>query len=228
MARDEHAETVAICLGMLAEAFGRQASVPMIEAYRIGLAGLLPQQIKTAAAAALQSCKFMPSPAELRELSGVLRTSDRAEKAWLAFIEAVAKYGPYHTISFDDVAINAVVRSLGGWQAVCEVDGKEFESFLRARFLKSYEALARSGVGVEQAAPLQGFFDQENLKRGFPAQPVKLIATGLTPLPNAPLIGTSPTVGPQLAPRIDLPKIKSPHDRPGVNRLRGRQAADDH
>ena len=56
----------------LAEAFGRKASVAMVRAYRIGLVGLTIEAIEQAAANALRTSKFMPSPAELRELTGEL------------------------------------------------------------------------------------------------------------------------------------------------------------
>lgn len=197
---------------MLAEAFGRKISEPMIDAYTVGLQGLADEQIKTAAATALQSSRFMPSPAELRELAGVLRTSDRAEKAWLSFHEAICEHGPYHSICFDDVVINAVVRGLGGWQAACEVEGAEFESFYRQKFLKAYEALARAGVGIEQAAPLLGLFDAENQRNGFATKPPKLIATGLKPLPNAPRIGSVGAAGGKAIAAFEVPRLKSPSE----------------
>lgn len=201
----EHAEAVAVCVGMLAECFNREASIATIQAYQVGLAGLSVADIKTATATALQSCRFMPSPAELRELVGTLRASDRAELAWLAFQHAMQKHGPYKSIDFDDATINAVCRSLGGWIALFEVASGDWE-FMRGKFLKSYEALSRAGFGDEQAAPLIGLFDQQNVQRGFDAQPPKRITTGLPPTPQRAIGAAARPVG--VAVNELVPKLK--------------------
>lgn len=176
----------------MAEAFGRQATDVTFRAYIAGLEGLTVEQIESGVNRALKSCKFMPAPAELRELAGELKGQDRAVKAWLAFEKAVARIGGYKTVSFDDVVINATVRSIGGWQHCCTMSAHEFDTFLRKKFIDAYDSLYRSGVGEDEAAPLRGDFDQENARLGFAPQEVRLIATGLPPSPNAPRISTTP------------------------------------
>jgi hypothetical protein len=172
---DEHRVVVAECVTMLAEAWNRKISAPMFEAYRIGLFGLDVRSVQSATAAALRTAKMMPSPAELRELAGELRATDRAEKAWIAFDSAISRFGPYKSLSFDDPTINAVVRSLGGLAVVCELPADEYERFVRGRFLKAYESLWRSGVGHDQAAPLLGYFDRVNQESSEPV----VVKTGL-------------------------------------------------
>jgi hypothetical protein len=198
-------ETIIGCVTVLAEAFGRKLTKTTIEAYAIGLRGLSDQQIKKASEAAIQSCKFMPSPAELRELAGVARVSDRAELAWLALESAMGRLGAYKSVDFDDRVTNAVIRSLGGWQALFEVESKDWE-FYRGKFLKSYEALSRAGVGDQQSAPLLGLFDQENMKNGFGAKPPVLIATGI---PGAGPRGIEDQRKPK-AIAAELPKLRAP------------------
>lgn len=179
---------IAAAVALLAEAFGRLATEVTFRAYIAGLEGLTVEQIETGVNRALKTCKFMPTPAELRELSGELRANDRAVKAWIVFEKAVTRIGSYKTVSFDDVVINAVVRSLGGWVHCCAMPTREFDTFLRKKFTDAYESLYRSGVGEEEAAPLQGEFDRENCRLGYDPQRVLEVRTGLPPSPNAPRI----------------------------------------
>jgi hypothetical protein len=179
---------IAAAVALLAEAFGRQATDVTFRAYIAGLEGLSVEQIEIGVNRALRTCKFMPTPAELREMSGELKGGDRAVKAWIVFEKAVTRIGSYKTVSFDDVVINAVVRSLGGWVHCCTMPTKEFDTFLRKKFTDAYEALYRAGVGEEEAAPLQGTFDRENCRLGYDPQRVLEVRTGLPPSPNAPRI----------------------------------------
>lgn len=215
---NEFQQAVIIGVGMLAEAFTRKATPPMIKAYQIGLNGLAPQQVERACAVALRSCKFMPSPAELREFSGELRMSDRAERAWIALSDAVTRHGAYKSVTFDDTVINATVLSIGGWIAVCETEVKEFDTFLRNRFLKAYESLARTGVNGQACRPLPGRYEIENATNGYTPDSDRVkalngtvylgqlvaIETGLPALPNAPRLTSDRRSDDQ--PRIEFKK----------------------
>lgn len=200
---------VIMAVGALAEAFNRQASDAMVRAYAIGLEGLTAQQIESAAAAALRSCRFMPTPAELRELAGEIRVSDRAEIAWAAFERAVRIQGGYRSVCFDDPAINATVISLGGWKSCCEMPAKEFDQFLRPKFLKAYEAAVRTRSG---AGALTGMFAAHNASHGVSGDPrapkTVLIVTGLPAAPGLPLLTDVPALTHSPMPR-DLPRLKT-------------------
>lgn len=193
--------TIAGCVGVLAEAFGRTLTTATIEAYRIGLSGLGPEQIRRATETALRTCKFMPSPAELRELSADQRIEERAVKAWQALSDAVVRNGYIRTVMFDDSGINAAVRALGGWERLCGMPAETFDVFTRKDFIAYYERLARAGVGEEAAAPLIGWFDRENALHGYSRQPVVFVVTGLPGLPGAPLL---PEPRKPEMPRIDF------------------------
>jgi Domain of unknown function (DUF6475) len=184
MAKSEFDSAVAVCVGILAETYGKAASAPMIEGYKMGLNGLSAEAVKAATASSMQRCKFMPTPAELREYAGEMKVEDRAERAWIAFDSALAKHSVYKSITFDDVVINATVRSLGGLAFIAEMDAEQYQ-FLRARFLKSYAALARSGVNGESCLPLIGHYDSVNLPAGYKEQELVKIETGLPMLPGA-------------------------------------------
>jgi hypothetical protein len=195
--------TIPGCVTVLAEAFGKTTSVGMFRAYELGLRGLTGEQIKAATQQALETCRFMPPPAELRELV-YLRPQDRAVKAWLAFERAVVANGYIRTVLFDDPIINATVRALGGWEHCCSMPADEFDTFLQKRFQETYCSLSRAGVSQEQAAPLVGWFDRENALNGYGAQPVQCIETGL---PSAPLTRITQKPKPPERP-VDLPRLE--------------------
>lgn len=175
---------IAAAVTMLAENFRQQVTKHTFDAYAVGLEGLTIKQIEAGVSRALRECKFMPSSAEIRQLSGELNGQDRAVKAWDAFEHAVIEQGGYRTVDFDDVVINATVRSLGGWEAVCTMPVKEFDTFLRQKFLTAYASHYASGVGEDEAAPLVGLFDRENARNGHEEQDVRMIITGLPPSPR--------------------------------------------
>lgn len=175
--------TVAGCVTILAEAFGKVTSPAMFRAYEIGLQGLTPDDVKAATHQALGTCRFMPAPAELRELV-VGRLDDRAVQAWLAFEEAVMRHGYLHTVTFDDPVINATVRAVGGWEHCCGMPATEFDTFLQKRFQDTYKALARFGVSEAQAAPLVGWIDRENAMLGYDPGTVQAVTTGLAQGPE--------------------------------------------
>lgn len=176
---------------MLAETFGRKVSPGLIQAYDLGLRDLTTDQIAEAATKALTNCRFMPPPAELREML-FFKQEDRAVKAWLVFERAVVQNGYIKSVNFDDPVINATVRALGGWEHCCGMPANEFDTFLQKRFQETYCALSRVGVSGEQAAPLVGWIDRQNGLDGYnQGQPV-CIETGI------------PTKPP---PRIAAPKV---------------------
>lgn len=182
---------IAAAVTMLAEAYSRTATVVTFRAYIAGLEGLTVEQIEAGVNRALKTCKFMPTPVEIRELAGELKGQDRAVKAWGALELAVVLQGAYRSVDFDDPVINATVRNLGGWERVCTTDAKEFDVFLRPKFLAAYASLYAAGVGEEESAPLQGIFDKENSRHGFDPQEPQKIITGLPVPPRSQRIGNN-------------------------------------
>lgn len=178
-------ERITLVVSALASAFNREADEALFLAYTMGLSDLSVASINKAATRAMRECKFMPTPAELRELSGELKLTDRAEIAWACFDRAVTQHGGYRSVCFDDPAINATIQNLDGWTACCEMPAHEFDSFLRPKFLKAYEAHCRAGRG---AGSLAGTFARENALGGYGGSRVVLITTGLKALPGMPLL----------------------------------------
>ena len=179
--KDELAEFLKY-LGALTASFGREADEATCFAYEIGLADLPLAASKSAMTRAMRECKFMPSPAELRELAGVQKPRERAVLAWEALDNAVAEQGYYRSVDFDDPFINATVRNLGGWERVCEMEGEEYSKWFRKEFERVYAALCATGIGPEQAAPLLGHFAKQNSGNGYPVAPPVKVVTGLPAL----------------------------------------------
>ena len=69
-------------LTALAATFRQESSAALIQGYWMGLADLNLTDIQKAAAKAIRSSKFMPTPCELRELAGTLIPANRAVHAW--------------------------------------------------------------------------------------------------------------------------------------------------
>jgi hypothetical protein len=184
----------------LAELFNRQLSEAALRLYVAALGDIAQEAIEAAVVAAGSSCKFMPSPAELRELAGCggIRPEDRAALAWEAFSRAVVELGTYKSPDFDDPIINATCRMLGGWERCCGLPVEEFDKWLRHDFLKTYAGLMRSGVNGELTAPLVGYCERENR---CPGPECRTVATGL------PWAGESPRQLPRPKPR-DVPRIE--------------------
>jgi len=152
----ESNDRIAAAVSALAEAFGRELTDAGLTLWVRSLNDLAPESIEQAVMSAVQSSRFMPTVADIRELSGVARHEDRAALAWVAVEKAVSRLGAYKTVNFDDPTINAAIRSLGGWPVVCGKPADEFEKWTRAEFVKTYAALSRSGVTGEMCDPLPG------------------------------------------------------------------------
>lgn len=151
----------------LGELFGKQLSEPAVRLYLAAIRDIPADGIEKAAAEATSTLKFFPAPSELRELAGDARPEDRAALAWEAVLRAIPSVGGYRSPDFDDPLINATVRSMGGWVALCDQTIEQQDRFTRAQFLKTYAGLARTGISDELGAPLIGIADKHNATHGM-------------------------------------------------------------
>lgn len=181
MNEPDRTKRLATVVGVLAEAYRREITDVTIKAYEMGLRGVPIADIERATQRAVETCKFMPSPAELRELAGGLTPKQRAILAWGAFTQTVASHGYYASVDFDDEIINATVRNLGGWMPVLEQMEAEGDKWLRKDFERVYESFAATGIGPNMARPLLGCHEQTNIQGGHLAaiKPPVLVITGL-------------------------------------------------
>ncbi len=201
--------TVAAALAILAESLQREITDATVHAYTLGLGDTTTTQLQAATQRALQTCDRFPSVAELRQLvtTGGMDYADRALLAFDAVERAVSHVGAYKTVDFDDVAINAAIRSLGGWERICDIPCAEFDTHFRREFMKTYQTYARNGVGAEAGAPLCGISERQNAITGLPDKSYKRIETGL---PKTPALAQVKQQGigakPSAAPRIEFKK----------------------
>lgn len=87
--------------------------------------------------------QFAPKPADIvRQLAGT--STDRAALAWGAVFECMQRIGAYTDVAFDDPAIHAVIRDLGGWIKLCRSTMEEL-GFVQNRFAQAYKAYSARG-----------------------------------------------------------------------------------
>lgn len=80
----------------------------------------------------------------IRELSGIQQASEEAAiLAWDAAVKAIHTVGSYAVPDFADPAISRTIETLGGWDWFCDQRPDQLRNFVRARFLKSYDAFAK-------------------------------------------------------------------------------------
>lgn len=194
-------QRITAAVATLCEAFNRKPTPATFAAYEIGLKGLSEEQVEHATAMALSRCKFMPVPAELRELAGTGGDSyeSMAERAFHVLDKAVTSLGGDRSVNFHDGAINAAVRLLGGWQKCCDQPREEFEKWYRKDFIRTYVNVCRGGASEELRRYHGGRIEQHNeayvgrtLRSGITYQPgmfgsgVETVAVDYVPALPAP------------------------------------------
>ena len=98
-----------------------------------------------------------------------------ALRAWCVLERAHNDFWPASELTFDDVTITACVRSLGGWERLCNVPDDQFETWIKKEFLDLYAALAGTELREDQVAPLLGIGQ---------GGPVKMACDYATPTPT--------------------------------------------
>jgi hypothetical protein len=186
----------------LAATYSRDATEAMLTGYWMGLEDVDLAGVKRAAAAAMHHSRFMPTVAELRELSGEMPVTTRAAVAWQAVRQAVCRYGYYDSVRFDDPVVTAALRNgWGGWIQFDEALERDEEKWIRKEFERLYVALFTSGrrfnpteyllgrAEMDRAGGAQDFY---YVRRGqkmipgdepIPFPSVKEIRTGLPAVP---------------------------------------------
>jgi hypothetical protein len=154
MATEQQRKALAVMA--LAEMWDKSLSEAGATMYVAALDGLNADEVERAAAMASRTCERFPPPAVLRELAGEQKPEDRAVAAWVQVEKAVQRHGSYRSVDFEDRTINAAIRSMGGWPALCGRPESDFDKWGRQDFVKAYTAFARMGVGEEAGAALPG------------------------------------------------------------------------
>jgi hypothetical protein len=159
----------------LASAFRVELSPSLIQAYWQALSDLPLESVEAAIDSAMRSCRFMPVPADLRSMAGEMPADAKAALAWDAVRRAIRAHGAYASVDFDHPAVNAAVRSIGGWLRLCSLDAEELDKWTRKDFEKVFLAFADRGPGEEAGRPLVGLHEASDQGK---AQHVRVI-TGI-------------------------------------------------
>lgn len=164
----------AYLMAALAEATSQSASKQKIQIYFQALSDLDIGTLQKGVWNVINTRKTatFPKVAEIRE-AAVGNVEDQALLAFEKVRRAVAEYGAYKTVVFDDPIIHAAIENCGGWLAICEKTLDEWKWFQKD-FIKAYTTFSRSGA-PETAPELAGRHDIENTSRGLPANEPVLI-----------------------------------------------------
>jgi len=181
MDNEDRAE-FALVMQTLSAVFDKEATEDVIQAYWMGLNDLPLGDVKRGAETALKRSEWMPRPAHLRKMAGDVEPDHRAAIAWQAIRQALSQHGTYQSVDFDDPVINATIRNMGGWVALGQKKGEDFEVWTRKEFERIYQAIYATGVTDEAAAYLVGITEYENQGKHEVLPPKKVVIS--LPAPN--------------------------------------------
>ncbi|MFK4765455.1 hypothetical protein ACI3L3_11865 [Desulfobaculum sp. SPO524] len=137
----------------LCETFGKECTEQLPKIYHRALQDFTVEQVKTAIGKAIMHGRFFPRPVELRELVQG-RVETRAELEADKVLKAIAEYGAYNAVAFDDHVTAAVVwRGFGGWGLLCDSVREGEEKWFRKDFVRRYVAFAEEGITHAKALP---------------------------------------------------------------------------
>lgn len=87
----------------------------------------------------------LPTPAEIREFCLCMKEDQlqvRVLEAQNKIKKAIGSVGTYNTVAFDDPIIHLIIRDVGGWVKLGQMNIDDFENFMKWDFPKSYKAYA--------------------------------------------------------------------------------------
>lgn len=90
---------------------------------------------------------------------------EAAEMAWAEVKEAMGSIGGYQSIKFRDPVINATIRHMGGWPALCDMEMDQLEN-AKWEFRRIYTAFLKQGK-VPEVGYLPGRAEQANAGSGY-------------------------------------------------------------
>jgi len=157
-----------VMLGV-AENYGQSLSPHGLLIRFKALAGHEIVEVESAAMSIILCRKYttMPTVADFLEHLGGGSAEDKAEVEAGKVLTAIATYGGYASLVFDDPVTQAViVQAYGGWVKLCEECGREEpEKWFRKEFAKTWAAYSRQGV--RQYGYLPGRIEVDNRASGW-------------------------------------------------------------
>jgi hypothetical protein len=161
-------------------AYDKEADEHRMAAYVSCFDGFPINEVTQAIATALRTEQFMPSPARILAIGGlVVSFETRAHVAFEALGKAVSEHGRYRSVKFSDPILTQTVKSLGGWEKVCDEPPDNWDVHFKRNFIAAYKAnceLRRGSTGK-----LLGIAEREN---GSSDREAAMIAVDLPQLPG--------------------------------------------
>lgn len=125
-------------------AYKRELGEAQMDFYVEMLQDIQPEMVAIAVRKLINSSKFLPTIAEIREAANAVvsmayeRTSLDADQAWGIVQKAIKSVGQYERPSFDDAVLAETVDNLG-WKEICQTPVDD-TAILRAQFRRAFEA----------------------------------------------------------------------------------------
>jgi hypothetical protein len=158
MTKDDMKEFTGI-LDFMAEGLGVDMTEVKYRFYFAALSDLAIEEIKKAANHIARTATFFPKPVDFRNaING--NQDEAAIIAWEKVLKGKSKAGQYQSVKFDDPVIHTVIKLMGGWGAVCRLEGHDDEKWQRIDFEKTYKAM--QGVSKDHPVYLPGIAEIEN------------------------------------------------------------------
>lgn len=138
----------------MSEMYQRDCSAAVIDLYFQALRSLAIEQVQAAVVSLLETSKFMPRPAEIREvIEGPAPKTSPAERAWPRLLEMVDMLHNCNHVECDDPALGKAIKvTFGGWDYAAHklmwdpnLD-QIGRAVLRKDFIAGYETAMTEGV----------------------------------------------------------------------------------
>ena len=178
-------------MAVLAVGMKKPLSKQQMDVWYECLKDLSSQQLQEAVLEFLKAGDDWPTIAKLRRLAGEITPVERATVAWKEVLGAIRGIGAYESVNFTDLLCNAVVRSLGGWERICDTTVADM-TWLEKDFHQTYRAFMATGVGGDMCKPLPGIHAVSNGKGGFNIEDACDIGTNLPAPPQKSITSSVP------------------------------------
>lgn len=147
--------------------YGKEVTAPVMELWWSALQRFEITDIRKALSSHVTNTdngQFLPKPADIiRALEGTTQT--KGLTAWSKVEKAIRSVGAYQSIVFDDPAVMASIRDMGGWVQLCQTSEKEMP-FKAQEFAKRHAGYVAKPPS-DFPSHLIGLEEAENSREGF-------------------------------------------------------------
>lgn len=152
-------------LFILAEMFDVPMSGEKAEIYWERLKDYDDQQLEETFGRILDTCKFFPKIAEIKELIEG-SPADKSLQAWQLALNAISKVGIYNSPQFEDKRITAAILDLDGWEKFCNTLTKDLP-WKEKEFRERYNYHLKRPIPADTPDKLVGLIEANNRPLGY-------------------------------------------------------------